>query len=866
MIGSTISHYKILEKTGEGGMGVVYKAKDTKLNRIVALKLLPDHLKTNIEDKNRFIREARAVAALNHPNVCIIHEIQETGETPFIEMEYVDGHNLNELINLNSNNRLSIDQSICFAIQIGEALGEAHSKGIVHRDIKSENIMVNSKNQIKVMDFGLAKFKDATKLTNTSSMPGTLAYMAPEQMHSNNVDKRSDIYSLGVVLYEMLTGNVPFKADYEAQIMYSVLNESPIPIQEFLPDVSSELLHIVNRVLEKDPEDRYQSISDFVSELQRVKKHTCSNLNQSKGVQGSNSTHSITKTKMTYWNTVKQKFMIVFSILLFTIVLLMLILHFFVEPNELNNYSINFQNMEIKHLTTSRNVWEAAISSDGKYLAKVIFEGEKESIWLSHIETKSSVEITNKEIINYRGLHFSHDGNYLFYIKKYQNTEVGNLYKIPVLGGRAELILENIPEYISFSQKDLYIAYVKNKKELYLESLDGVNKKLILDCNGLNIEPSCPTWSPDGQNIAYINIKRGTEKIISIKSLNIKTLEIKNITITDWFTVSDLIWLSDGSGLIATASFQLFYVDCITGLISRITNDINTYGKTSLSDDGKALVTVQWQWISNIWVQDSKEMFEKISSSGMERDGCLGLTWSSDEKIIFCSYKNKKYDLWEMNPDGTDRRQLLFIEEFTYSPTISNLRNNYIVFVLRNKYGENIWRMDRNGSNLKQLTFGNTDDFPNLSPDEKWIIYNTRSIENGALMKISIDGGIPEVLLKGQEGNLSVSPSGKLVIYNFINENNQKKSGIMSINNGKVIKVFDHAWSIGWGQDDDHICYTDENILWLLSLKNGQREEVYQFEDNEWIPYYDWEPGENRKIIVRSKNIGDAVIITNFLN
>ena len=271
MIGTTVSHYKILEKLGEGGMGVVHKAEDIKLKRLVALKFLPQHVTKTEEEQARFLQEAQAAATLNHPNVCAIHTIEEHDGQQFIDMEYVDGETLRSKLHAV---KLKTGESITYALQIGEALQEAHSKGIVHRDVKPENMMVNSKNQIKVMDFGLAKLKGSLKLTRTSSTVGTLAYMAPEQIQGGEVDSRSDIFSFGIVLFEMLTGHSPFRGEHEAAMVYSIVNEDPDSLTKYLPEASSELTHILGRALEKDSEDRYQTVHDMVIDLRRLKKET----------------------------------------------------------------------------------------------------------------------------------------------------------------------------------------------------------------------------------------------------------------------------------------------------------------------------------------------------------------------------------------------------------------------------------------------------------------------------------------------------------------------------------------------------------------------------------------------------------------
>ncbi len=271
MIGTTVLHYRIIEKLGEGGMGVVYKAEDTKLHRNVALKFLPPHVIAKEVNRSRFLQEARSAAVLNHPNICTIYGIYDEGDKPFIEMEFVDGMTVRETVATGS---MQITDCIRYAIQIGEALQEAHSKGIVHRDIKADNIMINAKGQVKVMDFGLAKIKGSLKLTRTSSILGTLGYMAPEQIQGGEVDARSDIFAFGVVLFEMLTGRLPFRGDHEPAMMYSILNEQPELLAKYRSDTSEELQRIISRSLEKDPEDRYQSAADMVSEIRRLQKKT----------------------------------------------------------------------------------------------------------------------------------------------------------------------------------------------------------------------------------------------------------------------------------------------------------------------------------------------------------------------------------------------------------------------------------------------------------------------------------------------------------------------------------------------------------------------------------------------------------------
>jgi serine/threonine protein kinase/Tfp pilus assembly protein PilF len=274
MIGKTISQYKILQKLGEGGMGVVYKADDTKLKRTVALKFLPPGLSKDKTDKARFLLEARAAAALNHNNVCTIYEIQDEGDNPFIAMEYVEGRTFRNIIGQTGRSPLRIEDAIQYAAQIAEALKAAHGKGIVHRDIKSENIMVSESGQIKVMDFGLAKLRGSAGLTKTASTLGTVAYMSPEQIQAREADHRSDLWSLGVLFYEMLSGQRPFRGDYEAAVIYEILNAEPMSVRRLRQDVPDRIDVLISKLLQKDPNQRIQSAGEVLKHLEGAPERT----------------------------------------------------------------------------------------------------------------------------------------------------------------------------------------------------------------------------------------------------------------------------------------------------------------------------------------------------------------------------------------------------------------------------------------------------------------------------------------------------------------------------------------------------------------------------------------------------------------
>ncbi|MCH7783684.1 serine/threonine protein kinase [candidate division KSB1 bacterium] len=271
MIGETILHYKIIEKIGEGGMGVVYKARDTKLDRVVALKFLPEDLLRDKTAKERFTQEAKSASKLDHPNICTIHAVEEVDDRLFIAMAYYEGETLQEVID---KGPMKIDEVLTITNKVADGLHEAHSKGIVHRDIKPSNIMLTDRGQVKIMDFGLAKSIAGSLVTKAGTTLGTIGFMSPEQSRGEEVDSRTDIWSLGVLLYYMLAGQSPFKGEYEQAIIYSILNTEPEPVTGIRTGVPVELENYIGKCLEKDREDRYPAVDGLIVDLRRLKKDT----------------------------------------------------------------------------------------------------------------------------------------------------------------------------------------------------------------------------------------------------------------------------------------------------------------------------------------------------------------------------------------------------------------------------------------------------------------------------------------------------------------------------------------------------------------------------------------------------------------
>ncbi|MDH3252172.1 MAG: serine/threonine-protein kinase, partial [Ignavibacteria bacterium] len=547
MIGNTISHYKILEKLGEGGMGVVYKAHDEKLDRMVALKFLPHHLTVNEAEQTRFLQEARAAATLNHPHVCTIFDIKEEGGQQFIVMEFVEGTTLRETI---ERSPLGLNDGIGCAIQIGDALQEAHTKGIVHRDVKAENIMVNAKKQIKVMDFGLAKLKGSLKLTKTSSTVGTLAYMAPEQIQGGEVDARSDIFSFGVVLFEMLTGRIPFRGEHEAALMYSIVNEEPEPLQMYLPEASSELLHIMNRALEKDPEDRYQTVHDMVIDLRRLKK-------DSSRVSRTTLSHAIPppasgvpeKAPAPSAPVRHDRKKMWIGIGVGVIVVLAVVLWRILQPSPKISEDLVFRPLQIPFTT----IWYPGFSADGNWIAFPATDANNNTeIYYMHISGGEPKALTNDSVFKYTA-EISPDGSQVIFSKgSSRSIQVFplELWVVSTLGGGEKKLAEGT-NVARWSPDGKSIAYVGTKlgggSALWVMNADGSSKHAVItdSVGGLGSRVSM-SWSPNGSSIAWIRNFVGPAGIYQEVILHaMETGKERQVT-NDRKNIDEVCWTATG--------------------------------------------------------------------------------------------------------------------------------------------------------------------------------------------------------------------------------------------------------------------------------------------------------------------------------
>lgn len=920
-----LGRYEIRSKLGEGGMGEVYLAHDTMLERSVALKVLPANVASDQQRMKRFMQEARTASALNHPNIITIYEIANVDSTQFLATELVEGVTLRQRLAVGRLSRLEVFD---VAMQTASALAAAHEAGIVHRDIKPENIMLRHDGLVKVLDFGLAKLTEKAKaqLADTDAltwaMPnttpgfvmGTVNYMSPEQAAGlKNIDERTDIWSLGVVIYEMVAQRVPFGFNDATpiQIISLIIQKEAPPLREYAHEISDELNRIVMKALETLPEDRYQNVKELLVDLRRLNKQLerRADLERSLSPEKSSAELKSTGARSAYTSelgaprpTSSAEYLVSeiknhkrVALVLATVIIAVAGVSFGLFQSFRGNYSsAPFQALKISRLTsTGKALWTSlSISPDGKYIVYVADDDNQQSLWVKHLATSSNVQIAPPAEVQYRGVTFSRDGNYIYYASSNKNDLIGALYQIPVLGGTARKLLDGIDGSVTFSPDGKRLAFVreylnKGERALIIANADGTGEqKLVVRKNPDYFVRRGPAWSPDGkiiacpagsnigsyQNIVEVQVEGGTEKPISSHR---------------FVEVGQVSWMPDGSGLLMSAAerrpspSQIYYLSYPGGELRRITNDLNHYYGVSMTADLTALVAVQQEVPSRIWVAPNGEASGAKQMTSGRSDGAEGLNWTPDNRIVYESTAGGSNDLWIMNLDGTNQKQLTVpVATEGSRPNVANSSpsvspdGRFIVFQSNSTGNFDIWRMDINGGNLKQLTNKGSEFSPDCSPNSPWVVYTSNSSGKDNLYRVGIDGGNPVQLTDKPSMYPAISPNGKSIAcyYGDAEKNSPWKIALIPLEGGMPTRLLDVPPTVDidatlrWTPDGRAIAYvvTREGIsnIWSQAVDGSPAKQLTYFNADR-IFRFAWSRDGKHLACSRGNATSDVILMNN---
>ncbi|MGA2415806.1 MAG: protein kinase [Candidatus Sulfotelmatobacter sp.] len=906
MIGQTISHYRITGQLGSGGMGVVYEAQDLDLGRKVALKFLPPQLSRDQNALDRFLLEARTASALNHPNICTIYAVEkvqlENETQSFIAMELLEGETLDRRLNAGP---MLLGNLLDFSIQLADALDGAHAKGIIHRDIKPANVFITQRGQAKVLDFGLAKLTQpqmdmetigATQdtpgplqLTSPGSTVGTISYMSPEQARGEQLDPRTDLFSLGVVIYQMATGRLPFSGSTSAVVFHAILELDPVPVLTHNSSLPPRLEEIIAKSLEKDRDLRYQSAAELRGDLKRLKRDTESGRKMAQSSSGTatavpvavaaaapvtaeNAAAARSSGSSAVITAVRQN-KVGTGLTAVIALILVAAAGYGIYALATRSRPAPFQNINVTKVTDSGDAILAAISPDGKYILSLTRKNGLASLWLRNVPTNSNAQVQPPADVYYNGLRFSPDGNYFYFVRSDPgNAELKFLYRAPLLGGTPQKLNSDVDSNITFSpdgQKYAFMRYdnpEQGKYQLILQPVDGGEEK-VLAAGPTSDSLLEPAWSPDGKIIACImlDIANGLIRLVAIDAGNGQR---KAFFSSNEHAVDSPAWLPDGSGVLVlgkeqSSNFtrtQIAFISYPKGEYSPVTRDTNSYSDLSVASSGQLLATVQNQFHWNLQVMPTTGSAPPVQPL-TTADADTNFTWTAGNQLV-----SDQANVLNMIDPATGNKTVIPGEVSGGAPWACG-GSGSIVFIRLQKGAQNLWRMS-NGGDVRQVTDGKLDTRPVCSHDGKWVFFQQGGEQK--LAKVPIEGGPTQVLTELPVLGFDISPNGNLAAFPTLQHSGEHKEmlALLPTEGDQAPKLVEFERPrhglLHFLIDGKAVVYpVRENgidNLWLQPLDGSKGRQITNF-DSEHIFDFHWSFDGKQLALVRGHTDSDVVLI-----